>query len=92
LLARVGVEPSGDAFNAIVFDPHAKPVRPDGERQAIPVEWLVDRVLSMSSSSPERVGNDKEAMGVAIREAVTPFAVDGLIREAVEARAEVFER
>jgi len=75
-----------------VFDTHAKPVRPDGERQAIPVEWLVDRVLSMSSSSPERVGNDKEAMGVAIREAVTPFAVDGLIREAVEARAEVFER
>jgi len=59
--------------------------------QAIPVGRLVDRVLSMSSSSPERVGNDREEMVVAIREAVMPFAVDGLIQEVVEARAEVFE-
>lgn len=60
--------------------------------QIIPVERLVERVLSMSSSSSERIGSDKGEMSASIREAMKPFAVDGLIQEVVEARAEVFDR
>ena len=59
--------------------------------QTIPIERLIDRVLSMSSSSPKRVGDEVERMRAAMCEALSPFALDGLIREIVEARAEVFE-
>ncbi len=58
--------------------------------QRIPVERLIDRVLSMSSSSPELLGNDIQRMRAALREALEPFAADGLIDEIVEARAVVF--
>jgi SAM-dependent methyltransferase len=59
---------------------------------AIPVERLVDRVLSMSTSSSERLGDEVPAMKSAMREALAPFAADGMIEDIVEARAEVFER
>ncbi len=58
--------------------------------QRIPLERLIDRVLSMSSSSPERLGNEMPRMREALREALTPFAVEGLITEVVETRAVVF--
>ena len=59
---------------------------------AVPVERLVERVLSMSTSSPERLGDEVPAMKSAMREALAPFAADGMIEDIVEARAEVFER
>jgi SAM-dependent methyltransferase len=59
---------------------------------AVPVERLADRVLSMSTSSPERLGEEVPEMRGAIREALDPFAVDGMIGETVEARADVFGR
>jgi len=59
--------------------------------QTIPVERLIDRVLSMSSSSPARLGGDVETMRRAVAEALAPFARNGLVREVVEARAEVFK-
>ena len=59
---------------------------------AVPVERLVERVLSMSTSSSERLGDEVPAMKSAMREALAPFAADGMIEDVVEARAEVFER
>jgi SAM-dependent methyltransferase len=59
---------------------------------AIPVERLADRILSMSTSSPERLGDDVPAMRSAMREALAPFAAKGAIHDIVEAQAEVFER
>jgi SAM-dependent methyltransferase len=62
------------------------------ETYAVPVERLVDRVLSMSTSSSERLGDEVPAMKSAMREALAPFAADGVIEDIVEARAVVFER
>ena len=59
---------------------------------AISVERLVERVLSMSTSSSERLGDEVPAMRDAMREALAPFAAKGMIEDVVEARAEVFER
>ena len=56
---------------------------------AVPVERLVERVLSMSTSSSTI---EVSAMKSAMREALAPFAADGMIEDIVEARAEVFER
>lgn len=60
--------------------------------QAIPVERLADRVLSMSTSSTERLGDEVPAMRAAVGEALAPFAAAGMIEDIVEARAEVYER
>jgi hypothetical protein len=46
----------------------------------------------MSTSSPERLGDDVPAMRTAMREALAPFAAEGMIQDIVEAEAEVFER
>lgn len=59
---------------------------------AVPLERFADRLLSMSTSSPERLGDKVPAMKDAMREALAPFAVGGMIEDVVEARAEVFER
>jgi SAM-dependent methyltransferase len=59
---------------------------------AVPVERLIERVLSMSTSSSERLGDEVPAMKSAMREALAPFAADGMIEDIVEATAEVFER
>ena len=59
---------------------------------AVPVGRLIERLLSMSTSSPERLGDKVPAMKDAMREALAPFASDGMIEDIVEARAEVFER
>ena len=58
----------------------------------IPVERLVERVLSMSTSSTDRLGDEVPAMKIAMREKLAPFATDGMIEDVVEARAELFER
>ena len=58
----------------------------------ISVERLADRILSMSTSSPERLGDDAPAMRSAMREALKPFAAEGAVEEIVGAEAEVFER
>jgi len=57
-----------------------------------PVERLADRILSMSTSSPERLGDNVPAMRNATREALASFATEGEILDIVEAQAEVFER
>jgi SAM-dependent methyltransferase len=59
---------------------------------AVPVERFADRLLSMSTSSPERLGDEVPSMKSAMREALAPFAANGVIQDVVEAEAEVFER
>jgi SAM-dependent methyltransferase len=59
---------------------------------AVPVERLADRVLSMSGTSPDRLGDDVPAMRSAIHAALAPFAANGVVEETVESWAEVFER
>ena len=58
----------------------------------VPVERLVERVLSMSTSSSDRIGDEVPVMKRAMREALAPFAAEDMIEDIVEARAEVFER
>jgi ubiquinone/menaquinone biosynthesis C-methylase UbiE len=58
----------------------------------ISVERLVERVLSMSTSSTDRLGDEVPLMKSAMREKLAPFAADGMIEDVVEARAAVFER
>ena len=58
--------------------------------QDIALSALVDRVLSMSTSSPDRIGADVDALRDTIGAALKPFAKDGILHEIVEARAEVF--
>ena len=57
---------------------------------AVPVERFADRLLSLSTSSPERLGDEVPAMRSAMREALAPFAAQGAIEDIVEAQAEVF--
>jgi SAM-dependent methyltransferase len=57
---------------------------------AVPVERFADRLLSMSTSSPERLGDKVPAMRNDMREALAPFAAGGAIEDIVEAQAEVF--
>jgi hypothetical protein len=52
----------------------------------IPVERLVERVLSMSTSSSERLGDQSQLMQSAMREKLAPFATGGMIEDIVEAR------
>ena len=59
--------------------------------QSLPVERLVDRVLSMSTTSPERLGDEVPEMRNAILGALAPFASGGVVEEFVEVQAEVFE-
>jgi len=58
----------------------------------VPVERLADRILSMSTSSPERLGGEVAVMRSAMREALASYASEGMIQDTVEAEAEVFER
>ncbi|MBV8439377.1 MAG: hypothetical protein JO312_02235 [Hyphomicrobiales bacterium] len=59
---------------------------------AVPVERLADRVLSMSTSSPERLGDAVPAMRSALSDALAPFAVDGVVEETIEARGGIRAR
>lgn len=53
-------------------------------------EALCERVLSMSSTSPDRVGSDVDVLRDEVRVTLAPFARDGMIEETIEARAAVY--
>ena len=57
--------------------------------QRIPIDRLADGVLSISTSSPERLGDDVPETRRAMRDALLPFAADGVIEEPVEASGRV---
>jgi SAM-dependent methyltransferase len=88
-----GDRPSRDHHTFFADGPFTRTgtIRVEGT-YAISVERLVERVLSMSTSSSERLGHEVPAMKRAMRDALAPFASNGMIKDIVEARAEVFER
>jgi SAM-dependent methyltransferase len=57
------------------------------QRHETPVERLIDRALSMSSTSPERLGPEMEPVTARLRETLNIHASDGIIVEIVESEA-----
>lgn len=62
------------------------------ERRATPVDRFIDRALSMSVTSAQRLGDATAAFTDAIRAAVAPHARDGVVAEVVESSALVARR
>jgi SAM-dependent methyltransferase len=62
------------------------------ERRHTPVDRLIDRALSMSSSSPERLGPRAADLVREIQELLAGVAVDGLVTEVVESEALIARR
>jgi SAM-dependent methyltransferase len=52
-----------------------------------PVERLIDRALSMSTTSPERLSSELETVVEKLREVLNPQATDGVIVEVIESEA-----
>ena len=57
--------------------------------QEVSIGGLADRILSMSSSSPDLIGDGLAAMRADLAAALAPFAAEGRMRETIEARAEI---
>jgi SAM-dependent methyltransferase len=57
------------------------------ERRSTPLEHFITRALSLSSSSPGRIGANADALTSALRAVLQKFAVDGAIEEVVESEA-----
>jgi SAM-dependent methyltransferase len=57
------------------------------DRRRIPVAALVERALSRSTHSPDRLGDRVEALSEELLRALEPFTVDGMITEVVESYA-----
>jgi len=62
------------------------------ERRRTPVDRLIDRALSMSSSSPERLGPRAADLVRELRELLAGVAADGLVTEVVESEALIAHR
>lgn len=62
------------------------------ERRRIEIERLVDRALSMSSTSPGRLGTQADELADRIRELAARHAVGGFIIEVVESVALIARR
>ncbi|MGH7155337.1 MAG: class I SAM-dependent methyltransferase, partial [Acetobacteraceae bacterium] len=57
------------------------------ERRRVPVSALIDRALSMSGTSPQRLGDRVDDLTREITAARAPHAVDGVVAEIIESRA-----
>lgn len=61
------------------------------ENRTVTVPELIGRALSRSVTSPEKLGERREAFEADIEEVLTPFAKNGFLEERIVARAAVFE-
>jgi ubiquinone/menaquinone biosynthesis C-methylase UbiE len=59
------------------------------ERRQTPLERFVDRALSLSSTSAAKIGERTAELVAELRAALAPFAVEGMIREAVQSAATI---
>jgi ubiquinone/menaquinone biosynthesis C-methylase UbiE len=57
------------------------------QRIKTPVANLLDRALSMSNTSPQRLGTEQEVLMAKLRAALEEEAVDGVVTEVVESEA-----
>jgi SAM-dependent methyltransferase len=62
------------------------------KRLSLGIEGVVARALSYSASSPEKLGERRPDFEAAVREAVSPFAHDGMLTELVEFSALIARR
>ena len=62
------------------------------DRRHVPAVTLVERALSRSSHSPDRLGERVEALSDEVVRALEPYAVDGMITEVVETYALIATR
>jgi SAM-dependent methyltransferase len=62
------------------------------ERRITPIERLVDRALSMSSSSPERLGAMSDRLAQDLLSEMAHFATDGNVVEIIESQALIARR
>jgi len=59
-------------------------------RHAVTVPDLIGRALSLSTTSPAVLGHRRRGFEKALREGLEPFAVGGVVREEIVARATIF--
>jgi SAM-dependent methyltransferase len=62
------------------------------ERRLVPIERLVDRALSMSTSSPEQLGSLSDRLAQELLEQMTEFATAGAVVEVIESQALIARR
>jgi chemotaxis signal transduction protein len=62
------------------------------ERRHTPLEFFVDRALSMSSVSQSQIGARADELAREVTEVMAPFAKDGLVVEVVESEALIARR
>jgi len=62
------------------------------ERRVVPLERLVDRALSMSTSSPEQLGPLSDQLARELVTQMSPFATDGSLEEVIEFQALIARR
>jgi hypothetical protein len=62
------------------------------ERRHTPVERLVDRAFSMSSTSPDRMGDRADDLAREIRALLATVAVDGMVTEVVRTEGMIASR
>lgn len=62
------------------------------ERRVVPIERLVDRALSMSTSSPEQLGPLSDQLAQELLAQMSQFAADGCVVEVVESQALIARR
>jgi SAM-dependent methyltransferase len=62
------------------------------ERRVVPLERLVDRALSMSTSSPEQLGPLSDQLARELLSQMSTFATDGTLEEVIEFQALIARR
>lgn len=62
------------------------------ERRVVPIERLVDRALSMSTSSPEQLGPLSGQLAQELLTQMSQFATDGSVVEVIESQALIARR
>jgi hypothetical protein len=62
------------------------------ERRVVPIERLVDRALSMSTSSPERLGPLSDRLAQDLLTEMAHFATNGNVVEVIESQALIARR
>jgi hypothetical protein len=62
------------------------------KRRQTPLEHFVERALSMSSVSRDRIGARVDELAREVREVMAPFAQEGMVVEVVESEALIARR
>jgi hypothetical protein len=62
------------------------------ERRVVSIERLVDRALSMSTSSPEQLGPLSDQLAQELLAEMTQFATGGTVVEVIESQALIARR